>query len=57
MSDRLRDFRTSFAGRRSKGEMLDTERKLFPADTPQEVTSVRVKSQRHCKPTADRWNQ
>jgi hypothetical protein len=57
MSDRLRDFRKSFARRRSKGEMVNTEHKLFRAGTPQDVTSVRAKSQRHRKSTADRWNQ
>jgi hypothetical protein len=53
----LRDFRTRFARRRSKGTMANTEGKLFRAGTPQDVTSLRAKSQRHRKSTADRWNQ
>jgi hypothetical protein len=55
--DQVRDFRKRFSRRRSKGEMANTERKLYEAGTPQDVTSVRAKSQRHGKVTADRWNQ
>lgn len=33
------------------------ERKLIDANTPQDVTSPRAKSQRHGKVTADKWNQ
>jgi hypothetical protein len=51
------DFRTDFAARRSRGEMVDTEQEIYRAGTPQDVTSVRAKSQRHRKSTADRWNQ
>jgi hypothetical protein len=51
------DFRTGFPARRSRGEMVDTEEKIYAAGTPQGVTSVRAKSQRHRKSTADRWNQ
>ena len=51
------DFRTSFARRRSRGELVDTEQQIFSADTPQDVTSVRAKSSRHGKSTADKWNQ
>jgi hypothetical protein len=53
----LRNFRTRFARRRSKGMMANRERELYRADTPQDVTSPRAKSQRHGKVTADRWNQ
>ena len=52
-----RDFRTRFAARRSRGEMVNTEQEIYRAGTPQDVTSVRAKSQRHRKSTADRWNQ
>jgi hypothetical protein len=55
--NRVRDFRKRFARRRSKGEMVDKQHELFRAGTPQDVTSVRAKSQRHGKSTADRWNQ
>jgi hypothetical protein len=55
--DQIRDFRKRFARRRSKGEMANTERKLYDARTPPDVTSARAKSQRHGKVTADRWNQ
>ena len=51
------DFRTKFARRRSRGEISSTERELFRADTPADVTSVRAKSSRHGKSTADKWNQ
>jgi hypothetical protein len=37
--------------------MVDTEEKIYAAGTPQDVTSVRAKSQRHRKSTADRWNR
>jgi hypothetical protein len=57
LPDRVRDFRSRFARRRTKGEMVNKERELFRADTPPDVTSVRAKSQRHGKSTADRWNQ
>jgi hypothetical protein len=53
----IRDFRTRFAHRRSKGAVPGTKRDLFDAGTPQDVTSARAKSQRHGKVTADRWNQ
>jgi hypothetical protein len=33
------------------------EKKLIEPGTPQDVTSVRAKSQRHGKVTADKWNQ
>jgi hypothetical protein len=55
--DRAPDFRTGFAARRSRGEMVNTEQEIHRAGTPQDVTSVRAKSQRHRKSTADRWNQ
>jgi hypothetical protein len=51
------DFRTRFARRRSRGELSSTERQVFRADTPADVTSVRAKSSRHGKSTADKWNQ
>ena len=53
----LTDFRTRFARRRSRGELVNTEREIFAADTPPDVTSVRAKSSRHGKSTADKWNQ
>jgi hypothetical protein len=51
------DFRTNFARRRSRGELSNTEDQLFRADTPADVTSVRAKSSRDGKSTADKWNQ
>jgi hypothetical protein len=57
VSAQLREFRTRFARRRSKGRMAAAERRRHPPGTPQDVTSVRAKSQRHGKVTADRWNQ
>jgi hypothetical protein len=55
--DRLRDFRTRFARRRSKSAAANTEGKLYRPGDPQDVVSPRAKSQRHGKVTADRWNQ
>ena len=54
---RLGDFSKSFSARRSKGEMVNAEKEVFAASTPPDVTSVRAKSSRHGKSTADKWNQ
>ncbi len=51
------DFRTKFARRRSRGEISDHEQEIFAADTPPDVASIRAKSSRHGKSTADKWNQ
>jgi len=37
--------------------MTNKEPAVFDANTPQDVTSPRAKSQRHRKSTADKWNQ
>jgi len=37
--------------------MVDEQAEIFDAGTPPDVTSVRAKSQRHGKSTADKWNQ
>ena len=50
-------FRTKFAARRSRGLIVDNEDQLRSADTPPDVSSVRAKSQRHGKSTADKWNR
>jgi hypothetical protein len=54
---RMQRFGKSFSGRRSQGEMANTEREVFDAHTPPDVTSVRAKSTGHRKRTADKWNQ
>ena len=54
---RMQRFRKGFSARRSQGEMADTQREIFAARTPQDVTSVRAKSTGHGKKTADKWNQ
>jgi hypothetical protein len=54
---RMTRYRKGFAMRRSKSAAPDTSRKLTDAATPPDVTSVRAKSQRHGKSTADKWNQ
>jgi hypothetical protein len=54
---RMTRFRKDFSARRSKGLAPDTSRQVISADTPPDVTSVRSKSQRHRKSTADKWNQ
>lgn len=50
-------FRKRFSARRSRGEMTNTQSEIFKASTPPDVTSVRAKSKRHRKSTADKWNQ
>jgi hypothetical protein len=52
-----RRFRKRFSRKRTRAEMADTSDQLIDAGTPQDVTSVRAKSQRHRKSTADKWNQ
>jgi hypothetical protein len=54
---RMQRFGKSWSARRSQGEMANTQRQVFGADTPQDVTSVRAKSSGHGKKTADKWNQ
>jgi hypothetical protein len=54
---RLERFGKRWSARRSQGEFANTERKVFAADTPPDVTSVRAKSSGHGKKTADKWNQ
>jgi hypothetical protein len=54
---RLERFGKSFSARRSQGEMANTQREVFRADTPPDVTSTRAKSSGHGKKTADKWNQ
>jgi hypothetical protein len=54
---RMRQFGKTFSQRRSQGEMVDRSDELYDARTPQDVTSVRAKSQGHRKKTADKWNQ
>jgi hypothetical protein len=50
-------FRTPFARRRSRSGISGRERELTRAGTPADVTSIRAKSSRHGKSTADKWNQ
>jgi hypothetical protein len=54
---RMQRFGKSFSARRSQGEMTNKEREVMKAPTPPDVTSVRAKSTRHGKSTADKWNQ
>jgi hypothetical protein len=54
---RMQRFGKSFSARRSQGEMANKEREVLKAHTPPDVTSVRAKSSRHGKSTADKWNQ
>jgi hypothetical protein len=54
---RMERFGKSWSARRSQGEMVDQQRQVFDANTPQDVTSVRAKSSGHGKKTADKWNQ
>jgi hypothetical protein len=57
LARRMIRFRKGFAARRSKGLAPDTSGQTMDAGTPPDVTSVRAKSQRHRKSTADKWNQ
>jgi hypothetical protein len=54
---RMQRFGKSFSARRSHGTMVNKQREIFDAKTPQDVTSVRAKSAGHGKKTADKWNQ
>jgi hypothetical protein len=53
----MQQFGKSFSARRSQGEMVNKQAEVFDEGTPQDVTSVRAKSQGHGKKTADKWNQ
>lgn len=53
----LIEFRKRFSARRSRGRMIAHEAKLHAHGTPTDVESVRAKSSRHRKSTADKWNQ
>ncbi len=54
---RMQQFGKSFSARRSQGEMTNQQAEVFDATTPPDVTSVRAKSKRHRKSSADKWNQ
>ena len=54
---RMQQFGKTFSQRRSQGQMTNRQDEVFDASTPQDVTSVRAKSQGHRKKTADKWNQ
>jgi hypothetical protein len=53
---RMQKFGKSFSARR-QAEMVNKQEEIFKAGTPADVTSVRAKSERHRKSTADKWNQ
>ena len=50
-------FRMRFARGRSRSAISGSERGIKRAGAPADVTSVRAKSSRHGKSTADKWNQ
>jgi hypothetical protein len=54
---RMEQFGKSISARRSQGEMTSKAGEVVAQGTPQDVTSVRAKSQGHGKKTADKWNQ
>ena len=54
---RLQSFGKRHSSKRSTGLMTSTEDQVYADRTPPDVTSVRAKSRRHKKSTADRWNQ
>ncbi len=53
----MQRFGKSFSARRSQAEMTNKQDEIFDAKTPADVTSVRAKSERHGKVSADKWNQ
>jgi hypothetical protein len=61
--DSVNDGKKTARGRRKRRAERDsspeppTPKKMTDAATPPDVTSVRAKSQRHRKSTADKWNQ
>jgi len=57
LQQRLVRFRRKFLARRGAGQMVDEQSELLDSTTPPDVSSVRAKSQRHGKSTADKWNQ
>jgi hypothetical protein len=54
---RMTQFGKNFSARRSQGMMENRESALQQRGTPPDVSSVRAKSSRHRKSTADKWNQ
>lgn len=54
---RLKSFGKPYSAKRSRGLMNPTDDQMHAAGTPQDVSSVRAKSARHKKSTADKWNQ
>lgn len=53
-----RQRRATEKGADAEAKQVEQQRrKLIEDGTPQDVTSVRAKSQRHGKMTADKWNQ
>lgn len=57
LGQQLQRFRSLLVERRQRQRAQDVERQRDDSSTPQDVTSVRAKSQRHKKSTADKWNQ
>lgn len=53
----VEQFRTRFAGRRSREVVSPRQPGTTRPGTPQDVTSVRAKSSGHRKVSADKWNQ
>lgn len=54
---RMEKFGKRFSERPGQGTVPNREDEVFDGSTPQDVTSVRAKSQGHRKKTADKWNQ
>jgi hypothetical protein len=53
----MEQFGKKFSARRSQATMHDKHNEIYRAGTPQDVTDVRAKSERHKKVSADKWNQ
>jgi hypothetical protein len=53
----LADFRMSFTRRPRRAPTSSSESDIVHATRPADATSVRAKSSRHGKSTADKWNQ
>ena len=54
---RLQQFGKSSSERRPPTDIVDTSGSVNERGTPQEVSSVRAKNEKHRKVTADKWNQ
>ena len=53
----MQRFGKSWSARRSQGEMVNTQDRMFQESRPKDDARARAKSSGHGKKTADKWNQ